>query len=312
MENLLVSLNVVAPLFIMLLAGVAFKKLGMIADTTEKQMNNLVFRCFLPLLLFHNIYSTQLEDSFDPLLMGFAVIAVLTMYVLSYCITLPLEKKNCRRGVLIQAMFRSNFVLYGLPVTVSLFGQEAAGTASLVIAVVVPMFNMLSVVALEVFRGGKVKLFKILRGIVTNPLVIASVLGLLFLFTGLRLPAFLETPIEDFAGIATPLAFVVLGASFRFADTRLYRRQLILGVFCRLILMPAIFLPCAAWLGIRGPEMSVLLAMLASPTAVSSFTMAQQMDGDAPLAGQLVVFGTLISIVTVFLWIFGLKQFGLM
>ena len=311
MENLLISFNVVAPLFLLLAVGILLRKLGMISPQTESQMNNLVFRCFLPLLLFHNIISSG-PGSFQPTLLIFCVAVVLVMYALSFCITLPLEKENSRRGVLIQAMFRSNFVLFGLPVTVSLFGQEAAGTASLMIAVVVPLFNMLSVTALEIFRGGAIRPGKILRGIFTNPLILASLLGLAFLFLGLRLPAFLESAVSDLAGVATPLAFVVLGASFRFSDMRNYPRQLFLGLSVRLIIFPALFLPIAAALGFRGPEMAAALAMLASPTAVSSFTMARQMGGDSSLAGQLVIFGTLLSLFTVFLWIFGLKQLALL
>lgn len=308
MENLLVAIRVVAPLFLMLLVGVLLKRLGMIAEITEKQMNRMVFRCFLPLLLFYNIYTTSLENSFDPLLLTFSIIAVLAMVILSFVLVLATEKENSRRGVMIQAMFRSNFVLFGLPVTVSLFGQQAAGIASLVIAVVVPMFNILSVIVLEIFRGGNIQPIKILRGIITNPLVIASAIGLLFLFTGLCLPYSCEKAVADLSAVATPLAFVVLGASFHFSDTRKYRRQLTIGLLGKLVLMPALFLPIAALIGIHGPQMAVVMAMLASPTAVSSYTMAQQMDGDAPLAGQLVVFGTLFSILTVFLWVFALKQ----
>lgn len=311
MENLLVSFNVVAPLFLLLAVGVLLQRLGMISPQTENQMNNLVFRCFLPLLLFHNITTAQ-TGNLNPRLLLFSAASVLVMFGLSFCITLPLEKENARRGVLIQSMFRSNFVLFGLPVTVSLFGQEAAGTASLMIAVVVPLFNMLAVTDLEIFRGGAIRPGKILRGIFTNPLILASLLGLAFLFLGLRLPAFLESAVSDLAGVATPLAFVVLGASFRFSDMRNYPRQLFLGLSVRLVIFPALFLPIAADLGFRGPEMAAALAMLASPTAVSSFTMARQMGGDSSLAGQLVIFGTLLSLFTMFLWVFGLKQVGLL
>ena len=302
MENLLVSFNVVAPLFLLLAVGVLLQRLGMISPQTENQMNNLVFRCFLPLLLFHNITTAQ-TGNLNPRLLLFSAASVLVMFGLSFCITLPLEKENARRGVLIQSMFRSNFVL---------FGQEAAGTASLMIAVVVPLFNMLAVTDLEIFRGGAIRPGKILRGIFTNPLILASLLGLAFLFGGVRLPDFLESAVSDLAGVATPLAFVVLGASFRFSDVRKYLRHLGLGLSVRLVLFPALLIPVAAALGFRGPEMAAALAMLASPTAVSSFTMARQMGGDSALAGQLVIFGTLLSLFTMFLWVFGLKQVGLL
>ena len=85
-------------------------------------------------------------------------------------------------------------------------------------------------------------------------------------------------------------------------------RQLVLGVTGRLIVMPLIFLTIAILLGFRGEELIALMVMLAAPPAVSSFTMAQQMEGDSELAGGLVVFGSLFAVLTMFVWIFALKS----
>ena len=227
------------------------------------------------------------------------------------CLVIPrLERDPAKRGILVQGIYRSNFIIFGLPLTVSLFGQEAAGVTSLLIAVIIPIFNLFAVLSLELFRGGKPDLPKMAKGVVTNPLILGAAAGLLALVSGIELPDFLDKTASDLAAIATPLALMILGASFEFRAVRGNLKQIVWGVAGKLILMPAVFIPLGIACGFRGAELSALLAMFASPTAVSSFTMAQQMEGDADLAGQIVVFGSGLSVVTVFVWVFALKQLG--
>ena len=171
--------------------------------------------------------------------------------------------------------------IFGLPVLVSLCGEGSnTGAVALVIAVVVPMFNALSVTALEIYRGGKPNPLKILKSVATNPLILASLLGIVLLLLGVKLPNFLQKPVADLSKMATPLALVILGAEFNFGQVRKCVRQLVIGVSGRLVVMPLIFLTIAVLLGFRGEELIALLVMLAAPPAVSSFTMAQQMDGE--------------------------------
>lgn len=308
MQNLILSANVVLPLFLMMALGYMLRQIHLFTQQSLKECNNLVFRVFLPIMLFMNVYQTDLSGVWNPRLMAFAVLSILVLYALTFGAVLLLEKDNRRRGVLIQGIYRSNFVLFGLPVTTALFGESSAGVASILIAVVVPIYNVLAVVTLELFRGGKIHLKKALKGIATNPLILSALLGLLCLILRVSLPTFLEKTLTDLSRVATPLALVVLGGSFQFSRIRGNSRQIFIGTVGRLVVLPALGLGAGILMGFRGPELSALLAMFASPAAVSSFTMAQQMDADSELAGQLVVFGSTFSILTVFLWIFLLKQ----
>ena len=108
------------------------------------------------------------------------------------------------------------------------------------------------------------------------------------------------------------MSLLVLGGTFDFSKLRGNLLEMFVGIFGRLVLVPAIFLPIFAALGFRGIEMGAVLAMLASPTAVSSFPMAIEMDADGTLAGQIVVGTTMFCIFTIFFWIFFLKQMGWM
>lgn len=311
MENLILSLNVVLPLFITISLGYFLKYLNMFDNNTLDTMNNITFKSFLPVLLFYNIYKTDLHDTFNLKLIIFSVTCVIVLYLLLYLIVPLIEKDNKKRGALLQGLFRSNFVIFGLPITESLFGSEKVGVAALLIAVIVPLFNMLSVLALETFRGGKLNFKKIFIGIIKNPLIIASCLGVLTLLLKIKIPTAIEKTISDVSKIATPLSLILLGASFKFDNIKKYLKQTTIAVIGKTILIPCIILPICIMFGYRDVELSTLMIIFAAPTAISSFTMAKQMDSDSDLAGQIVVFTSAFCVITVFMWIFILKQFYL-
>ncbi len=308
MESLRIALEIVLPLFLLLAVGYCIKLTGIMNETSVRQTNNMIFKVFLPLLVFFNIYKTDLTSSFDMSLLLFAVVGVLLQFIISLCLVILLEHDNARRGVMLQGMFRSNFVLFGIPISTALFGDSAAGLASILIAVVIPLYNMLAVISLESFNGKKPSLWKILVGILTNPLIIASAVGILFVVFHIPLPTVLYKTVSDLSIIATPLAFVILGASFSFGETGRCVRDLCITLGAKLVAYPLLFIALAILMGFRDAHLAVLLTVFGSPIAVSSFTMAQQMGGDDKLAGQLVVFSSLLSVFTMFLFIFGLKE----
>ena len=311
MENLMISANAVLPMCLVMAIGYGTRRLGWLRREEISTINKIAFRIFLPCLLYYNIYCSDLSGSFDPLLMAYAVGGVLLTFGLALGYTLLTEKLPERRGVLIQGMFRSNYVIMGIPVATALLGADQLGTVSILIAVIVPLFNMLAVVVLEVFRGQKPKPLHILGQIAKNPLVIGSVLGILTLVAGIRLPHILEQTIQSVSAIASPLQLFLLGAFFQFSGLKAYRRELVTVSIAKLIVSPGLFLGLGALLGFRGVAFVSLIGIFASPTAVNSFTMAQQMGGDAELAGDIVVTTSAASILTMFLWIFLFKSLGM-
>lgn len=304
------AFSVLFPLFGKLALGYGLRRIKLLNDTTLREMNNAVFRVFLPALLFVNIYKTDFNTISSYTLLWYTVLVIMVLFLLYMLIIPLLVKENRRRGVLVQAIVRSNFILFGIPMAMTLYGGESAGIASLMAGIAVPLLNMNSVIALEFFRGKKPDYLKILRGIFSNPIIIGGLLGLLCTLTGLRIPVLFEKFLAEIASIATPVALIILGGSVTYSSVKHNMRHLVLGVANRLIIVPAIGLGISILLGFRGLELILLLSLFASPAAVSSYTMAQQMDGDAELAGQLVVFTTTLSLVTLFFWISGLMAFG--
>ena len=311
MENLILSFNVVLPLFLSIALGYGQRSVNMLDGATQKSLNKLCFKVFLPIYVFNNIYTTDMAMAFHPWLMALAVGGIAAIFVAMMALIPRIEKENAKRGVMIQAIFRSNFVLFGLPVAVSLCGEANVGPTSLLIGFVVPMFNVLAVICLETFRGGKPDAKKILKGIATNPLIIASALGIIMNLADVPLPSGVHKSITDLGRIASPLSLVALGAGFQFSRIRGYTRHLLICVTGKLVISPLIMVTIAALLGFRAEMLVPVLLVFGSPTAVSSYTMAEQMEGDGILAASLVVLTTVFSILTMFLFIFGLKQLGL-
>lgn len=314
MDSLVLALEVVFPLFFLMATGYVINLLKLCNENGFSVLNKLVFKVFLPFLLFYNIYKTDISEAINPKLILFCVLAVLAEFVFLVLFIPLIEKENRRRGVMIQGVFRSNFVLFGLPVTISLLGEANAGVTSVLIAIIVPLFNVLAVVCLEFFRGGRIgkdKILKILKGIITNPLIISSAIGVLFLMLKIKLPEFAEKSINDVSKIATPLALVTLGGTFKFRKLSGNALRLLIITVLKLIVMPAVIIFTAVKLGFSGAPIVALLSMFASPTAVSSFTMAEQMDGDGELAGQIVVCTTACSIITIFCFVACLNNLAL-
>lgn len=310
MDSFFIALNTVLPLFLMMVIGYVTRLTGLMGEIAARQVNKVIFKIFLPLLVFLNVYNSDLAVDLRSDLLFFSVAGVLVEFLVSLVLVLLTEQENTRRGVMLQGMFRSNFVLYGIPVSMALFGNTAAGRASVLIAVIIPIFNALAVLALEMFNGQRPNLWKVLLGIITNPLILASAAGIACNLLRFTLPKPIYETVSSLGGIATPLAFVVLGASLNFGETGRCVRPLLMTLCMKLIVYPAAFIGAAVWLGFRGADLVVLLTLFGSPIAVSSFTMAQQMGGDDQLAGHLVVFSSVLSIGTMFLLIWGLKYFA--
>lgn len=311
MENLILSFNVVLPLFLCIALGYCLRLMNMLEETTQKSLNKLCFKVFLPIHLFNSIYTTNISAAFNGLLVELTVVGVLALFVGLMVFIPKIEHDDAKRGVMIQAIFRSNYALFGLPVVSSLCGDDKVGPASLLISLIVPLFNVLAVICLETFRGGKPDVKKMLIGIAKNPLIIGSVLGILANVLDIPIPAGVHKGIIDLGRVATPLALVALGAGFQFRRISGYTRQLFICITGRLVAAPLLMLTIAALLGLREELLAPVLAVFGSPVATSSYTMAEQMNGDGTLAASLVVLTTALAILTVFLFIFGMKQLGL-
>ena len=322
-ENLAISVNAVLPLIICMAAGYLFRRTKLVDEGFCRKCNTFCFKTFLPLMIFMNVYNSDLESAVQPGAFLFAAAAVLVIFAAAFLIIPRIVKKvsvdsagspvsaASRQAVLIQCIFRSNFVIFGYQVVANVYGAGEAAVASVMAAIVVPLYNVLAVITLEYFTNSKNGLRPVILGIIKNPLIIGAVAALLFKLSGLTLPTPLYTGLSDMAGMATPLALVVLGGTFHFDALRRNAGALAIGTLGKIVVAPLVMVPIAAALGFRDANLLSLVIVFASPAAVNSYTMAAAYGHDPELAGQLVVVTSVLSMVSVFGWIFLLRTLGL-
>lgn len=327
MESFIFALNAVAPIILMVATGYILKKTGMIKKELAKPLNKLVFHVFLPAMLFLNVYKIENLGGMDFGYILYVAVVVLAVFIVSVPAVMLVTPKNERRGALLQASFRSNYALIGIPLAESLFGEEGVAVATLLSAVIIPVFNVLAVASLSVFRrsGEKPDIREILLEILKNPLIRSIAAGVLVLGIrallvrydiGFRLTDLkpVYKVIEYLSSMATPLALLVLGVQFEFSAVASLRREIFYGTLVRTLIVPLLGIGIA-YLFLRdsftGAHFAAFVAVFATPVAVSSVPMAQEMESDVILAGQLVVWTTLFSAATVFLASFLLRMAGI-
>lgn len=301
-------------MFLLLATGKLSRKTNLLTSESTDRLNALVFKIFLPVSIFKNVYNSSVSEVFDKKLIAFGIISIVACFLLLILFTLGCKNRKSR-GVLIQGIYRSNFLIFGLPVAESFYPDGSlSGKASVLIAIIVPLFNGLAVIALEMFKEKRQNGIKMFLDILKNPLIIGSALGFVALFlkeAGFLLPDAVYKTVSDLSAAATPLALIALGASLDFSKIKGESKYLIWGLLGKLVLSPAVFIGAAVLLGFRDRELAIILAMFASPASVSSYTMAQQMGADDDLAAELVVIGTAVSLITVFLWVSLIASSGL-
>lgn len=312
MNSFQTALSAVLPMFVMLVMGNFLKRIKMVDEHTLNKMNTLCFKTFLSISLYYNIYRANIAEVFNGKLLMFAVITQFIILGISFIAAIPVTKGKKKRGALIHGIFHTNFVIFGTLIGTALCGEGNIGAISLLIAVIVPVQNILSVITLEMFReGGKISFKQIAKGVIKNPYVIAAILGCLTHLFGIRYPDLIANIFRDLGRCGTPVALIVMGGLFNFGAVYENVKSIITGVVFRLIIVPAILIPVSIWLGFRGGDLIGLMCIFVAPCAITSFNLANAMDSDADLAAQLVVFTSVASIFTIFIWIFTLSQLKL-
>ena len=314
MENMILSFNVIAPLFFLMVIGYLIANYTDLADKDLlKKANTLVFKVFLPCMLFKNIYRSNIREQMQGGLCIFAAGSLLLLFALLCLIVPRVVKKENQQGVVIQGIFRSNYVIFGVAVVENMYGSANTATAAILSAVLVPMYNFLAVIALSFFGGKRERdLKKVIIGILKNPLILASVLGIIASLSGIKLPKVADTTLNDLAKLATPIAFLILGGDFDFSKIKGNLKTAGCVILVKMVLLPLIFIPIVVAMGYRNSDLLAALLAYQTPVAVSSYIMAQQAGADEQLAGQLVVFSSIVSIFTLFVTIFILRQMGLL
>ncbi len=313
MDNFLIALNVVFPIAVMMLIGVQVKRKGLVTEESLTVMNKLIFRVFMSSLLFTNISTMRKEDILKQenlYLIGIVWGAIIFITVICTFAFQKTVKDRSIVPVLVQGAYRSNLALFGIPMAMSLYGEKGLGLMSLISAAVIPLTNAIAVCLLESYATKNINYKKIGKSLVTNPLIICSFLSLTLILLEIKLPQIIMNPLFSLGRVATPLSFVVLGATLNFSNIVKNMKLSFYANSVKLLFLPLITVGIGLKLGFTNEALLGILGATGSPGAVSSFIMVKEIGGDEQLAAELVVSSTLLSILTLFLWIFILKNLG--
>ena len=313
MENLIFSLNATVPIFLLMMLGLFFRKIGWIDEAFASKMNKFVFLVPLPALLFEDLATVDFAEVWDMKFVLFCFCATLVSIAAAAAVSF-LWKDRTIQGEFIQASYRSSAALLGIAFIQNIYGN--AGMAPLMIIGSVPLYNVMAVVVLSFFQLERKKLDRqvwidTLKGIVTNPIILGIIAGLLWSALRLPMPPILEKTVSNIGAVATPMGLMAMGAAFDIRKAFGKARPAIAASVMKLVGFAAVFLPLAVWLGFRREQLVAILIMLGSATTVSCYVMARNMGHEGVLTSSTVMLTTMCSAFTVTGWLYILRSLGL-
>ena len=311
-DSFFAALKVVAPMILLMSIGYFFRSNGTVTRSTMKEYDKIIFKLFMPMLLFKNIYEMDLSHGLAWIDITFAAICLILIFVFSIIVPKMITSDGKKYSVLGQATLRCNYILYGVAVSEALYGEGNIGAVVMLGVLVVPGINTFSAIILEMGLSGKSSPKKLLLAVLKNPMIVGAIIAFIFKGFSLKVPDLILPVVRSIANSTTTISFISLGAGLDIASARSDVRLLLWGIFLRMIVIPFIFMPLSVIIGFRGANLCAMMIMFAAPTAVASYPMAVAMGADGDLAGQLVCITTLLSVITIFLWTFALRTMGFM
>ena len=290
------------PLVLMMATGFLLRRVRLVTEDTLRVVNRIVYYVGIPTLVFYSVVTDRTPARWQYAL--WVAGSVLAAFVLAMLLARVLTKDPAKRGTIAQAAFRSNDGIFGLAVAAALLGENNTGTMAFTLVISAALFGVTGVLCYELNRGGRIHVGKLLLNLLKNPILIAAALAFVVRFTGLNLPYVILKPIEYFKHMCTPLGFLVLGGLLSFRSLKADWKLVTVVSAVKLIALPVVFCSLAYFLGgIRGAELASLFIVFASPTAMSCLPMASELGGDVKLSGELIAVTTVLSLLTVFLYL---------
>lgn len=305
MAHFIFALEASLPIFFVILAGYFFKRVNILSEGFIEPANKFNFTVTLPIMLFEQLASANIVETFDGLYILYCMFATTFCFFGLWIGTRLFMKDKSMRGAFVQASFRGSAAVLGIAFIMNIYGDS--GMAPMMILGAVPLYNIYSVIVLSIEGEGQVSIKDTVLNIIKNPIIIAIVLGLIASVTQFVFPTIIAKTMHQFAQIASPLALVTIGVAFKGKEALGKIKVSAIASFLKLILLPALFLPIAYYLGFRDSAMVAALIMLGSPTTASCYIMAQQMHNDEVLTSSTIVMTTLLSSISLTMWIFILR-----
>ena len=311
-DNIVFTANIVAPVFLIIAVGYFAKKGKIINEVFVDVTSKFVFQVSLPVFIFLQISKLDLTQVFDVNQIIFITAGTFITYILIWIGTIPFIKGPADKGAFIQGAFRGNYAIVGLALIKNLFGNDALGKASLILAFLLPVYNILAVIVLVVPKHqGKINIKTILQEIIFNPLILAVIIALPFSYWQIKIPDMFTVTGSYLAELALPLALIGIGGSLNLENLKRASTLAFTSSIIKIIILPAVLTLIALLSGYRNDDLGIMFIAFACPTAIASFVMADVMGANSKLAGNIIMITTLGSVFTISIGILLLKSFGL-
>lgn len=311
--SIYLSFSVVFPLCTYILIGVIARKMKLLDDATVSKMNSMAFRLLFPVMMFTNMQSAASALKNGDLGIVWVALGIVVLLLALLILIVPrFIKDRARQGTFIQGAFRGNGLLFAIPIITSICGESNAGVAAVCLTVLVPFYNIVSVILLKVSSGDKINFKNLLLGVLKNPIIIGAIAGIIVLLLRIEIPEVIQNTISKLSSIVSPMALILLGAGLKFRSLKKDIWHVLAVCFIKLIIYPLLSILAGYLLGYRGIPLISLFVLNCVPTAVGAYTMAKEMGPDGDFAGEVVAVGTIASLFTIFVWITVLSAAGLL
>lgn len=312
MNSFALTCGIVLPMFLLLLCGWGLRRAKLIQPYGFAQMNQLCFYLLLPSSLLNNLIQAKDFDMLDAaFLLWILAVQIVILVVLFLVVPRAVPRRQSCASV-IQAAFRSNFLMFGLAIAGAMCEREELILVSITAGILIPLYNIGGILILQHYCGGRTDAKKLAATLIKNPFVLACILGIGISTCKISLPEVVRSCISNLANAATTVSFLALGGSIELGKLREAGKDVLIGTLLRLVLLPALIIGMSVALGFTGIRLLSIVVMMISPTAVATFPLAERMGADQVLAGYLVVAQSVCSVATIFLWIWGLTACGVL
>ena len=260
-----------------------------------RSFERMVYFVLLPTLVFQVLADATIDSSVAARLSAAVALSILLLALVLVLVRRAIGLTGPAFTSVFQGSVRFNSYV-ALAVIPAVFGKGGLELLAVLIAVVVPLVNVLSVLMLAVFAGGPSPTpWRVVRSIAGNPLIVASVLGILANATLHGLPGTLDGALGVLARAALPSGLMAVGAALVPGEFRDHARGLSVSLVARFAVLPVVSFGVGSLLHLPAEALGVLVLFQAQPTATSAYLLARQLGGDAELMASIITGQTLLA-----------------
>ena len=294
-------IETIVPIFFIIIFGYILQQKGLIKTQFIQEANRFVFLFSLPLLIFTGIMKSDIKDVGLTSILSVIIPTIATL-CLAFLLALTLGLKKGTLGSFVQTSFHGNITYIGLAVLYYMLGEEGLKKGSILIAFLILVNNTLAIAILSWTSQKHDNIWRSLVSVVKTPLIIATLVGMFLLYFNIPVPKLLMKSMGILANIALPMALIIIGASMSVGTIKSSFRLSGLVTVIKLMILPSLsFLFCYLY-AIPFHDVLPGIILLATPTATTSFILANQLGGDTELASGVITLSTLLSPFAFIFW----------